>query len=186
MAAPAEMTARDLSGNYTLNKSLSRNNDEILRAQGVSWMLRKTIAMGNPHLRIAHAFDGPGGVETMDNELSAANQRRRERRTFNGAERSATGTLLGSITVGNWRRDAEEMEELEMCGCLTEGWLPETWVDGKIIYIRTTGEAGWVIHQTWGLRVVDGAKRYVRRIHLAGAKGEVVEARLVYDYDGPL
>ena len=39
--------------------------------------------------------------------------------------------------------------------------------------------------QTWGFQVLGGEKRHVRKIHFVSAKGEVIEARAVYDYGEP-
>ncbi|KAI1437638.1 hypothetical protein GGR50DRAFT_692153 [Xylaria sp. CBS 124048] len=43
MAAPASKTIADLSGKWTLNKSLSDSTDPALTLQGVSWLIRKGI-----------------------------------------------------------------------------------------------------------------------------------------------
>ena len=36
--------------------------------------------------------------------------------------------------------------------------------------------------QVWGFQLVGGQKKYARRIHCVGQKGEVVHGCLVYDY----
>ena len=69
----------------------------------------------------------------------------------------------------------------------TEGWLPESFVDGKVVYTRArsdpaAGGEAWQIEQVWGFEEVGGVKRHVRRVHFVSPKGKEVEGRLVYDY----
>ena len=40
----------------------------------------------------------------------------------------------------------------------------------------------WGGAQTWGFQLVSSQKKYVRRIHCVGQKGEVVHGCMVYDY----
>ncbi|RPD78700.1 hypothetical protein L226DRAFT_568306 [Lentinus tigrinus ALCF2SS1-7] len=69
-------------------------------------------------------------------------------------------------------------DELE-AAWLTEGLLPESFVDGTILHTLAQSDLGkggetWRMEQTWGSESVGGAKRYIRRVYLVGAKGEAI------------
>ncbi len=36
--------------------------------------------------------------------------------------------------------------------------------------------------QIWGFATIDGEKRHVRRLHFTGPEGQIIQARIVYDY----
>jgi hypothetical protein len=41
-----------------------------------------------------------------------------------------------------------------------------------------------MLSQTWGFEVVEGQQRYTRHVLFTGPKGEVIKARMTYDYHG--
>ena len=45
MAARQDATTADTSGAYVLNRALSTPHEDVLAAQGVSWLLRKAIGL---------------------------------------------------------------------------------------------------------------------------------------------
>ena len=38
--------------------------------------------------------------------------------------------------------------------------------------------------QVWGFTEINSERRHARKVHFTGSAGEVIEARLVYDYIG--
>ncbi|KAI0683460.1 hypothetical protein C8T65DRAFT_749487 [Cerioporus squamosus] len=167
MAAPAEMTSRDFSGK---TMTLYENEQDILKAQGVGWAMRKTLSLAVPHLAIKHSTDA-AGVERIDVDQTVPGLR------------SAT-----EHRVLDWSPKTADALDVAW---LREGLLPETFVDGTVVHMLAQsdpekGGEGWRMEQTWGFDYVGGAKRYVRRAYLVGSKGETVQGRLVYDYEGTL
>ena len=101
-----------------------------------------------------------------------------------------------------WRLLRVGIDEIE------NDWQKEDWLDEQNGFIRSyvvsdtsKGATAWqsdlvrnmrditkdleVINSSfeiWGFAVVDGLKRYVRRIHFIGPKGETIQARMVFDY----
>ncbi|KAJ5088544.1 hypothetical protein N7456_012160 [Penicillium angulare] len=64
MAAPPSTSIRNLNGIWLLNKSLSGDLNELLLLQGVSWLLRRGIALSRISL---HKFQQiENGVITLD------------------------------------------------------------------------------------------------------------------------
>jgi hypothetical protein len=47
MAAREGASPKDSSGTYTINKALSTPHDDLLKAQGVSWLNRTTVSVAN-------------------------------------------------------------------------------------------------------------------------------------------
>lgn len=129
------------------NKQLSENTDEILKAQGVSWVARKAMGMAVPHLAIAHTPAGTGaGAEELAITIGVQGQSRSERRVLDGAERvqegGPAGAGAGAVRVANARAPLDAL-----AGGLRAGWLPESFVDGNVVHVRAKGEAGWVMEQ---------------------------------------
>jgi hypothetical protein len=54
MAVRADATPSNTSGKYVLNRSLSTPHDDVLAAQGVSWLHRTAISFAT--VRQSHAF----------------------------------------------------------------------------------------------------------------------------------
>lgn len=47
MAAPPEITCKNLQGKWHMNKSLCTRTEEILALQGIGWLTRKAIGLAN-------------------------------------------------------------------------------------------------------------------------------------------
>ncbi|OJT15812.1 hypothetical protein TRAPUB_3918 [Trametes pubescens] len=188
MAAPAEMTTRDISGKFIMNKSLSDDTDEILRLQGVGWFKRKAIAMATLYLSVKHYKD-EGGVEhiDIDQTLTGGIQGTNEYRILDGTERSHEDHVFGNVLSKSRRVSLAEVDR----EWLKKEWLDDSLENGAIIFTcakSDTEKSGtaWSSEQTWGFEQIDGEKRYARRVHFEGPGEEIIEVRLVYDYDGPL
>lgn len=189
MAVPNAFNILDISGKFTLNKTLSdTNRDEILSLQGISWLTRKAINLGTVSLTVAHYKDA-SGIEHVDIDQTAFSSgvlSTREERTLSWIEKSRVDPVFGAVT-GKSRRTKVDMLESEF---LKTGWSADTVQHGLIqSYTESdTAKSGtsWTANQTWGMQEVDGQRRYVRHVKFTGPKEEDVECRLVYDYVGPL
>ncbi|TFK84280.1 hypothetical protein K466DRAFT_602146 [Polyporus arcularius HHB13444] len=187
MAAPADMTSRDFSGKFVMNKSLCENAQDILEMQGVAPALRETLSLAVPHLAIKH-HTAASGIEHIDVEQTVPGLRASsERRVLDGSQKTVESPIFGALIVQNRRATADELG----AGWLKDGLLPETFVDGTVVHSLAQsdpekGGEAWRVEQTWGFEHVGGAKRYVRRVYVVGSKGESVQGRLVYDYEGAL
>ena len=51
MAAPPEITCTNLTGKFSMNKTLGDNLEPMLVLQGISWPLRKAIGLTTPAVR---------------------------------------------------------------------------------------------------------------------------------------
>ncbi|KAF8973870.1 hypothetical protein BDZ97DRAFT_1912324 [Flammula alnicola] len=188
MAVPADFTILDISGKFTMNKTLSDpRTDTILKLQGISWLQRKAIAYGTVTLAIKHYKDDDG-VEhiDIDQTITGGLPGTREERTLYWQERETEDDLFGHIIGKSRRCKAEELD----IPFLQEGWTADTLEHGLVqSYVESnTPKSGtvWIANQSWGIEDINGERRYVRHVKFTGPKAEDIEAKLIYDYHGPL
>ncbi|KAF5385419.1 hypothetical protein D9757_005401 [Collybiopsis confluens] len=180
-------TTVDISGRFTMNKTLSDSSDEILRLQGINWFKRKLIAAGTISLVVKHYKDG-GGAEhiDIDQTLSPGGIGTREERTLDWAERNKEDSLFGYIIGRSRRITLEEIDD----EYLKTGWTADSVEHGLIQSLVSSdtpkSNTTWVANQIWGVEEVEGVRRYVRHVFFTGPGGEEIRGRLIYDYTGPV
>jgi len=184
MAAPAEMTTLDISGQFIMNKTLSDDPVEVLTLQEISWFVRKTISMATVTLNIKHYKDD-GGVEHIDitQTLSGGIRGTSERRTLDAEERPHSDKIFGNCVGWSKRVKPEDIEE----PWLADGWEKDMIKEGLVESFVANKENDWTAHQTWGFEIINGDKRYVRHLYFKCPKrGNVIKNKLIYDYVGPV
>ncbi|KAK7694795.1 hypothetical protein QCA50_001983 [Cerrena zonata] len=187
MAAPSEMTTLDISGKFVMNKTLGDDTDEILRLQGVGWFTRKAIQMATIYLTIKHYKDDDG-LEHIDIDqiLTGGVGGTQEIRVLNWQERSHEDHVFGPVVGKSRRIKVEDVEN----DWLKQSWSADTQEHGLVnSWVQSdTPKSGktWIAEQTWGFEEIGDARRYVRHVYFIGPAGERIQARLVYDYQGPL
>jgi len=187
MAAPPEVTTLNLTGTYVMNKSLSDDMDEILRLQGMGWLVRKMISSATITMYIKH-YRGAVGVEHIDiDQVATGGKNSKEERILNWTD----SEVEAEENHGNARRLRRSrritIDQVES-DWQKQGWLADT-IEHGAIQARATcnmksGDS-WVMDVIWGFAEVDGLRKYTRKVHYTGPKGEDIKARLVYDYKGP-
>ncbi|KAJ7492760.1 hypothetical protein FB451DRAFT_1165711 [Mycena latifolia] len=187
MAVPQDFSIMDLTGRFTMNKTLSGDTDTILALQGVGWFKRKIIAVGTVTLYIKHYKDEEGTERVdIDQTITGGIPGTREERILAWKERATEDSLFGAVIGKSRRVQASELEE----EFLKEGWTADTLEHGVIesYVVSDTPKSGttWIADQTWGMEDVNGERRYTRHVNFTGPKGEEIKSRLVYDYLGPL
>lgn len=187
MATPFDITTLDLTGKYTLNKSLSDpRTDDILAMQGVSWLTRMAISYGSVTLALKH-YKEDNGIEHIDiaQTITGGIPGTQEIRTLIWKERENYDHVFGHV-IGKSRR--VPIDQLDVA-FLKEGWTTDTVEHGLVqSYVESdTAKSGisWIADQTWGIENINDERRYVRHLKFTGTKGDI-EARLIYDYLGPL
>ncbi|KAJ3823519.1 hypothetical protein F5880DRAFT_1506926 [Lentinula raphanica] len=177
MAVPASVTAMCLNGKYQMNKSLSDPSDDMLSAQGVSWMMRKLVAKSSVTVTIIHANDG---VETLKlvQVVSGGEAAEPEEKVLDWVETDKEIKLFGPCKTKSKRVSLDEVQE----PYLKEGWSSDTVAHGCVLVHLNDAKGKWKTEQAWGIGIVDGERRHVRRICLTGSKGEKIYNRIVYDY----
>lgn len=188
MAVPADLTILDISGKFTMNKTLTDpRTDTILSLQGVGWLKRKAINYGTVTLAVKH-FKDDEGVEhiNIDQTITGGIPGTSEVRTLWWKEKENEDHVFGFVIGKSRRVKASELD----IPFLTQGWTEDTLEHGLVqSYVESdTPKSGivWIANQTWGIETINDERRYVRHVKFTGPKGEDIEAKLVYDYLGPL
>ncbi|KAJ7496518.1 hypothetical protein FB451DRAFT_1018960 [Mycena latifolia] len=170
MAVPQSFSMLDISGKFSVNKTLTDANatDTILKAQGVGTLKRQVANHVSPTIQIRHSKDA-AGVEHLEIEAP-------ETRTLTWTEQTIESPLFGSIVARTRRATAEGLGD----EFLSTGWTPDT-LEAGLIETEMKGDE-WTLVQMWGTEEVNGERRHTRHLQCTGAKGEVVQVRLVYDF----
>ncbi|KAJ6577757.1 hypothetical protein B0H19DRAFT_1020239 [Mycena capillaripes] len=179
MALPETYTMIDISGKYTLNKSLSDSDasNAILEQQGVGLLKRKAMDFAGATICIRHYKDAEG-VEHMEVEPQIPGKSpAKEVRVLDWTEKSIDHPLFGNITTKSRRVKPAELDDEH----LKKGWSAET-VEGGVIQLHVVGKDNWTAIQIWGIEEINGERRHTRHITFTGPKGNTIHARLVYDY----
>ncbi|KAI9851765.1 MAG: hypothetical protein M1838_002842 [Thelocarpon superellum] len=193
MAAPASVSMKKIDGVYAMNRTISDDPDPILALQGISWLVRKAIAIAPVSLVMKQYDDPTTGVTHLDTEQRgvAGIKGWVEARTLDFQEREADNGLFGKVrSQSRWVKVGEIEDDF-----LKEGWLVtdddaplteggDKAGPGDLLHSHVVSlQADWVAEQIWGFSEVDG-KRYHTRLVVVSTPKERVQAKLVYDYTG--
>lgn len=202
MAAPPEITIKNLSGKFTINKSLSDDPGALFSLQGLSWFLRRTIWLATVILTIKE-YKEAGEIHIDITSAATGLSSTQEDRTLDWKDRPHQDKVFGKVS-GRSRMvnlSSGKIEPQEPYDEPTKAFLQaKTLKDGKTAsrfedetallqsYAKNLDSGyGWSAEQVWGFEEVQGKRYYTRRIVGRNAKGDKVErVRLVYDYQGPL
>jgi hypothetical protein len=104
------------------NKSLSDPTEPILAAQGLGWLVRKTISFGTIHLRIKH-YQDEANVECIDAESAIAGiPGIKESRKANWTATERQDHVFGALISKLRRVDVTQLEH----DFLKRGWSEDT------------------------------------------------------------
>jgi len=186
MAAPPEITIKDLSGQWVLNKSLSDDTDPILALQGVGWWTRKAIGIATITLHAKQYVDD-GKITHIDIDQTATGgiKGTTENRTLDWQEREHEDHIFGKL-VGQtrWKTLEDITDDFQKDGWLTgdeekAGPNGELFVESHVVNV----EKGWTASQIWGFAIIDEKRYYTRRVVVT--KGDtVLKVRMVYNWQG--
>ncbi|PWW73304.1 hypothetical protein C7212DRAFT_332193 [Tuber magnatum] len=177
MAAPPNITSKDLTGKFFMNKTLSDDIDEVLAEQGIGWLTRSIISIATITLHIKHCVEE--GTEHIDIEQTATGgiKGTTENRILDWKERPHYDHLFGELTGQSRRTKLEDVQD----EFLRTGWLVDEARRDGLIEAFVVSVNGWNARQIWGFEEFDG-KRYYSR-HLRFEKGDkTLFKKLVYDY----
>jgi len=178
MAAPADITIKDLSGTWVLNKTLSDDTDSVLALQGIGWLTRKAIAMATITLHIKQ-YEKDGVTHIDISQVATGGIKTQEDRTLNYEWAEHVDSVFGKLR-GRSRFSA--------IGGVEDDFLKSGWEEGTTDIVESyaiNDKAGWDGLQIWGFEIIDGVRYYTRHVVITKGK-EVKKVRMVYDYKGPL
>jgi len=186
MAAGPEVTLKDLTGDWVMNKSLSDDADPVLALQGIGWWTRKAISLATITLHVKQYIDENGIPHIdIDNTATGGIKGTSELRILDWQERSHKDHLFGNLTGKSRFLTLDDVED----EYLKDGWLEgeeENGGSGGERHVESYSfneENGWTADQIWGFAVIDGQRYYTRRIVVTKGS-EVLKVRLVYNWLG--
>jgi len=174
MAAPPEVTIKNLSGNWVLNKTLSDDIDTILKLQGISWFVRQVIWAATISLKISQ-FE-KDSITYINIDQTAGVFTTREERTLDWQVKRHTDGVFGAVDGQSRWVNLADVDDDEF---LKTGWDD---LQGKHVqsYVESC-DNGWTANQIWGFEEVKEGRYHVR--HIVVRKGDDwKQARLVYDF----
>lgn len=201
MAAPASVTIKDLSGKWTMDKKLSTPPEPSLILQGVGWIKRNAIVRTTIALDIKQ-YNDASNITHIDIKQSASGiPGTTELRVLNFETVEHSDHVFGDVKgYCRWITLDKIAEPLptytntpEEVAFLSEGWIEDESENGGPngerhvdSYVQNDSNK-WRARQIWGFSMIDGARRYVRRVVLkkydVKSKDDVLFVTLVYNYE---
>ncbi|TEB20740.1 hypothetical protein FA13DRAFT_1742665 [Coprinellus micaceus] len=189
MALPSSITTKNLSGRFTLNKTLSDTNafDAILIHESIGWIKRKAFAIGTVTLTFKHYTD-KDGVEhfDIDNHLTGGIPGTQERRPVDSVERERSDMHFGPQLFYTKRRAPNDVEGLSefLKGNWTEDTLENGLLETDVKSDTAKSRTSWLERHVWGIEEVQGERRFTRHIEFEGPKGQRLDTIMYFDYLG--
>ncbi|KAJ5649053.1 uncharacterized protein N7484_002776 [Penicillium longicatenatum] len=179
MAAPSEITVRNLSGKWDSNSELSDDATPIMELQGVPWIVRAMLANASISVTLRQSID-ESGVTKVDSVQTSMGQVVEEARILDWERRDQPHLIFGNMTVRSRFSAPNDVETVlrNRSGSGECDWEEE------VIEIEVE-TAGWKSITIWGFTTIDGTRRYIRR-SIARKGGEEKVVQLVYDWAGPI
>ncbi|KAM3081111.1 hypothetical protein ACMFMF_003025 [Clarireedia jacksonii] len=186
MAAGPEVTLKDMSGDWVMNKTLSDDADPVLALQGIGWWTRKAISLATVTIH-AKQYSDENGITHIDIEQTATGgiKGTTELRTLDWQQRSHEDHLFGKLIGQSRWLTLDDVED----EYLKDGWEEN---DGEnsgpngerhVQSYVVNEEKGWSANQIWGFAIVDEKRYYTRRIVVK--KGDTaIKVRFVYNWQG--
>ncbi|EXJ58791.1 hypothetical protein A1O7_06221 [Cladophialophora yegresii CBS 114405] len=195
MAAPPQTTCTNLSGKFALNKSLSDDVDAMLELQGINWAIRKVISLASVVLTVKeYTKDATTHIDVTT--VVAGLDKTQEDRVLNWQDAEHVDKIFGKcrhrarlVKISEYHLEGpgsaedaaflrgEKLKDGRTDSRFEVDEVVQSWVES------TGGGAGWKCEQVWGFEVINGERRYTRRVVVWNA-GKVVRTRIVYDYKG--
>jgi len=196
MAAPSNVTIKDLSGKWTMNKKISDDSEKVLSFQKVGFATRKLIGNATITLHVQQYVDD-NGITHIDIEQSAIGLKgTTEKRELNWEESSHSDYVFGKLdgrsrwinldTVSQPLPDYEVTEK--EASFLSQGWIEDDSENGgpngerHIDSFVRNKDNKWTARQIWGFQIINGERRYVRKAVVKSIGGtDEYYLTLVYD-----
>ncbi|ETN45893.1 uncharacterized protein HMPREF1541_00074 [Cyphellophora europaea CBS 101466] len=197
MASPREISCTNLTGKFSMNKSLGDDLDAMLALQGISWFLRKIIGATTPAITVKEYKDDQGKWHIDILSVASGLSSQQENRTLDWTERDHKDRIFGNMRgksrmfkTGDFQMEGpggEDDAAFLRAERLKDG-SPSKFVDDEHVQswvVNQDAGYGWTAEQVWGFEEIDGKRYHTRRV-VARKDDKVERLRLVYNYTGPV
>ena len=186
-SVPPEIHTHNLTGIYTLNRTLSDDSQQVLKMQQIGFLVRQAVAYSTVTVTLQQYTDDTSGQKHLDQEqLSTGGIRNFEDRVMDWEWTVKENWIWGKVKGRSRYTRLAEIED----PFLKEGWENDSSGDGggkgEVVegYVESVAD-GWTARQVWGFAEVEGQRRHVRRILSTKPRWEDQRIRMVYDWKGP-
>ncbi|KAK9472943.1 uncharacterized protein V1510DRAFT_415613 [Dipodascopsis tothii] len=192
VAVPPTLSLHQIKAKFRMNKDISSNVEEVLKAQNVSWATRTAIKYSPVSLLVDNHTDDATATEYyVSTQLLPGGIKSEENRVLDNAVHEKVSPVFGPVKGQNgWITVADAAAIHPYLG---EGWdNPE---DAGLVHAYTEGDATkkkgceWYSHQVFGFAMVDLGDGKPQRMYISklwfrapGLPEGGVTKRLVYDY----
>lgn len=180
MSIPSEITTRNLTGIYTLNRHLSDSSQTVLKMQNIGWVIRQAVAYSTVTVTLQQYTDSEGQNHLDQEQLSTGGIKNFEDRIMDWETTDKENWIWGKVKGRSRYVKLSEVED----EYLKEGW--EDGPEGEVVegFVENTKD-GWDARQIWGFAIVEGERKHVRRILARRPGWKEERIRMVYDWKGP-
>ncbi|EKG11532.1 hypothetical protein MPH_11025 [Macrophomina phaseolina MS6] len=184
MAAPQGINILNMTGSWTLNRSLSDDLDATFALQGIPWIVRTIINYASLEIKMRqqppspperptavidiNQIVRPGGFDTANSYI------------LDGETREDTVPIFGTIAMHCSYVKAADVADEDSFGASVERPLSDDERIG-IMEISEGVHTGWFTTTLWAFETVDGERRFCKYCTTT-KDDQKVQARLVYDY----
>ncbi|KAI1748130.1 hypothetical protein F4782DRAFT_383999 [Xylaria castorea] len=184
MAAPIEINISDVTGRWSLNRSLSDSLEACFALQGIPWIIRKVINFATLELQYikespsdataapSFAFKQtvrPGGFDTINKYV------------MDGEKRTDSVPIFGEITAQARYLDRGEVKPEQTFGTGIHGDAEK---DVAMLEVVESEKMGWRAEALWVFETIDGENRFCK-YNTITKNGQSATAKLIHDYIGP-
>ncbi|QIW96907.1 hypothetical protein AMS68_002425 [Peltaster fructicola] len=200
---PVDMSIKNLSGRWVLDKHASTDIAKTLEVQGIPWLIRKVITTATVTLDLSHLDHDL--VQKSSTNVSPTSTTEIRRTEWSDVQNKMPifGHVLGRSRFRDFH-DANDVvieahefvsdstdaqvsseEARDDLIWLATGWLPDG-ISDTVTVLETQAkslDSSWYSHQIWGFQTIDGHRRHVRKF-LTWKGAKKARATYVYDYLG--
>lgn len=187
MATPPSKTLPNLApAHFTLNPHLSSPFTQILKIQGVNTLIRQAASSMTVHLTISELTDSKVIMKqsAMTDKLPGAEEEYPLDWTWRASKNGLFGDVEGRARWVDAKEGAESGGVVEKEGEGVE-WV---WGDGEEERLLQAegkdGEGKWEARHLLGFEMLEGERRFTRRVYVRNREGEEVRAVMVWDFVG--
>lgn len=174
MAVPPSITTHNLSGTYTLNRTLSDSSNQVLKMQNVGFIIRQAVAYSTVTVTLNQYTDDAGVQHLDQDQTSTGGIKNFEDRIMDWQWTEKYNWIWGNVKGKSRYVGVDQIED---------PYLREGWEDGDVVegYVESVGDS-WTARQVWGFAEVKGQRRHVRRILARKTGWADQRIRMVYDW----
>ena len=187
MAAPADLTFESLGSHlpaqFVLNSQRSTDHTEILKLQGVNYLIRTASASATIYLTIT-SFP-PDQVKMKQTAMSSKLPGTEEDYPLDWTWRGSKNALFGDV---EGRARLIGVTEAKDQGGVVSGQIDWMWGEGeeeKLLQVEGKVKSGkWEARHLLGFENLEGEKRFTRRVFVKNDEGEELRGVMVWDWAG--